>query len=523
MALKIRRGSDTVRQTITPSEGELLYTTDTKKIFVGDGSTLGGSQVSGVNVGTAGTIPFYSSSSELSSGTNLIWDNVGNQLTVDKGSIVINNENTRRELLTIDSHYNSPLASSLMFRKSKGSAASPTAIVNSEILGNILFSGYTGTSNGYLISAGIKGIVDSSPIQTGTPFTINFVSKTGTGPYFVTYSFVTQGTAPVVSRSYTISGNENTLYNGARTVQESTTSSMVVSYTTDPGVYGAGNTTASLDAIITGTLILETTSPNGNLLKPFKVSSTGAVAIGAFGPDFLGITYDSSLSGQLSINSTKTFAAQTTGGAQLALRTFADTTYSQSINIVRSRGTTIVAAGLVSGDQISAIRWIGTSGVTAAAATAAQLSVTVDNTVSTGKVPGAITLSTANATSGTLTDAIKIDSVQQATFYGNVKHNALQIISPNYITVSSSTIYNLSATLTTNVLIVTANTYTATLNMPANPVDGQVCSIAVSGFSINLQTGTGTVLPSFAGSAKQPGTVFRYVYRTSNTTWYQIG
>ena len=45
MALQIRRGTDAERGGITPLAGELIFTTDTKKLFVGDGSTVGGVQV----------------------------------------------------------------------------------------------------------------------------------------------------------------------------------------------------------------------------------------------------------------------------------------------------------------------------------------------------------------------------------------------------------------------------------------------------------------------------------------------
>jgi len=45
MAFRIRRGTDTERLSITPAEGELLYTTDTGNIYVGDGSTTGGTLV----------------------------------------------------------------------------------------------------------------------------------------------------------------------------------------------------------------------------------------------------------------------------------------------------------------------------------------------------------------------------------------------------------------------------------------------------------------------------------------------
>lgn len=46
MALQLRRGLDTDRIRIKFAPGELVYTTDTKKLYVGDGTTLGGSEVS---------------------------------------------------------------------------------------------------------------------------------------------------------------------------------------------------------------------------------------------------------------------------------------------------------------------------------------------------------------------------------------------------------------------------------------------------------------------------------------------
>ena len=42
MALQVRRGTNAERLTITPAEGELIYVTDTKQLYVGDGSTQGG-------------------------------------------------------------------------------------------------------------------------------------------------------------------------------------------------------------------------------------------------------------------------------------------------------------------------------------------------------------------------------------------------------------------------------------------------------------------------------------------------
>jgi hypothetical protein len=42
MAFRLRRGTEAELNNITPAEGELIYTTDTKKLYVGDGVTVGG-------------------------------------------------------------------------------------------------------------------------------------------------------------------------------------------------------------------------------------------------------------------------------------------------------------------------------------------------------------------------------------------------------------------------------------------------------------------------------------------------
>ena len=45
MTLRVRRGTNAERLTVTPQEGEPVYTTDTKKFFIGDGTTVGGIEV----------------------------------------------------------------------------------------------------------------------------------------------------------------------------------------------------------------------------------------------------------------------------------------------------------------------------------------------------------------------------------------------------------------------------------------------------------------------------------------------
>jgi hypothetical protein len=55
MALQIRRGLEADRTTFIPAQGELLYSTDDKKLYIGDGSTPGGNAVGGGDLVTETT------------------------------------------------------------------------------------------------------------------------------------------------------------------------------------------------------------------------------------------------------------------------------------------------------------------------------------------------------------------------------------------------------------------------------------------------------------------------------------
>jgi len=54
MALQLRRGTNGQRLTITPAQGELVYAIDTKLVYVGDGTTAGGTLVGGTGGGSNG-------------------------------------------------------------------------------------------------------------------------------------------------------------------------------------------------------------------------------------------------------------------------------------------------------------------------------------------------------------------------------------------------------------------------------------------------------------------------------------
>jgi len=64
-----------------------------------------------------------------------------------------------------------------------------------------------------------------------------FISKTGSGPYLVTFGFTAASVAPSVGAPYKIAGCTNTNYNGVYNATASSTSTITLSYNNDPGSY----------------------------------------------------------------------------------------------------------------------------------------------------------------------------------------------------------------------------------------------------------------------------------------------
>ena len=101
--------------------------------------------------------------------------------------------------------------------------------------------------NGQTVSNVVLNTASSTAATLAlNPITISsFTSTTGTGPYLVTFAIPSQTTAPETGIQYTVAGNSNSLYNMSVTCTNSTTTSITLSYTMDPGSYGTGTTTVT--------------------------------------------------------------------------------------------------------------------------------------------------------------------------------------------------------------------------------------------------------------------------------------
>lgn len=101
---------------------------------------------------------------------------------------------------------------------------------------------------------------------------------------------------------------------------------------------------------------------------------------------------------------------------------------------------------------------------------------------------------------------------------GTTVTNGLEIVAPNWVSFSSNITANLSTTTSYNSYYANNAGLTLTLNMPANPIEGQITRIATSGDTMTLVAGTGNLNVSFAGSAAV-GTVYKYVYFAESLRW----
>jgi len=102
-------------------------------------------------------------------------------------------------------------------------------------------------------------LVATSSAPTGiTPNAVSLTvssynAKSGTGPYLVTFNIPTTaslGTSGGVGFYFAITGNGNALYNGVYVCTASTTTTIQLSYTSDPGTYGSGTTIMNISSLV---------------------------------------------------------------------------------------------------------------------------------------------------------------------------------------------------------------------------------------------------------------------------------
>ena len=373
MALRLRRGTDAERLLITPVEGELIYTTDTKLLYAGDGTTAGGTLVTGAGGGAA-TLDALTDTDlsgtengdvlAFNSGTNK-WEpalvpGVGTFELNDISDVYINTSTLRTgDFLKLDgagNFTNQPLTE--YFAENMNWAINvigvdSTVLVDSDnsVLRGTLVGDVTGDVTG-----------DTAGTHTGSvvgDLTGNAAgSHTGTFDGEVTGSvFSDDSTILVDGVNSEIVGNVN---NNTITTKDLTTGPLTVSGT---GQFG---NRAGIEIISDGN------ADDGFSLFDITASKDGDVG--------------------------------------------------SAINISRSRGTPESKTGLNNEDEIAGINYFGYDSNNTQAV-AAVIQVSVDGTPTAGYVPGSILFATASDSSNP-SAALNIGADKVSSFFGPAKLHA---------------------------------------------------------------------------------------------------
>jgi hypothetical protein len=118
---------------------------------------------------------------------------------------------------------------------------------------------------------------DPGAFTLGSGITVSsFVSKTGTGPWIVTLTIPTQGSAPTAGTWFQVTGNTNTLYNGFYKVNTtgSNTTTIALIYNNNPGSWSSSTTTTIKLSVTNGT------SSQLGIGKPFSTSTAVTLRAG---------------------------------------------------------------------------------------------------------------------------------------------------------------------------------------------------------------------------------------------------
>jgi hypothetical protein len=314
MSLRIRRGTDAQRQQITPDEGELIYTTNTKKLFIGDGIVSGG-----INIGSA------------LAGTGLVFD-IGTQ-TLQVTSV--------------------PGGTGI---------SSVSADLNPALGGNLNLSNHNITGTGTI---GIVGTMYATQ-GLGGDLALNTHSINGTGNISITGNLSVTGLgADLNLNTKNITGTGNITTSGTLSVTGLGADLSLNGH----NITGTGNITTSGTLSVTGlgadlNLNTKNITGTGNITTSGTLSVTGSITGGR-------VTGTSVVVGNLTVNSN---SINVTSGSLYVYNndqqivTFrginvdGNGNNTPQINLFSSRGTTGVPTSSQSGDFVMSLNFGGYNG-----------------------------------------------------------------------------------------------------------------------------------------------------------------
>lgn len=494
MALQLRRGLDgAARTAITPGIGELIYTTDSKKVYVGDGQTAGGnpvSLVSSVNTQTGAVVLTADNIAEASgSPTNLYFTTERAQDAVAAAFVAGNAYNTNITFTYDDANnritasvpssnsiINSGTTNSLAYWAANGTTVSPSASLQWNETANLLQN--------------INGTVQVTANNFGRAVVIfdTYANNAGNNILSMQKARGTNITPAVVTASDQIFGLS---FEGHDGTGFAVSSSIVAGVASTPST-----------GIVPGVMTFYTASTAGTLLRRLTIDQTGGLFVGPQGN-----TDTSAATGSVTIRQNVSSSASTAiSGAN-----YYSDAYGAKLNLLKSRGAFAVASrvNVLAGDELGVIQYGGWTQGTAGGnfTISSKINVVAEGSVSTNILPSSMYLYTSNS-AGTLTQAMKIGSDQSTTTSGQL------IRSINSTVAAAGNAVQASATaLTKNINILTTVT--------GGSATGVQLPVGIAGMVIYVYNSTSTtanVYPVAGGSAQINALGVNTAYTLAGTT-----
>jgi len=478
MALRLRRGSDAQRLTITPADGELVYETTNKRLFVGDGVTVGGNGVSApvtsvnTKVGavalTSDDIPegnnkfYYTDNKALDavgtmfengthSNISFVYDETLNTISATSAGAYTNNDavDAVGSALVASNGTNTGITFSYTAETNTITAtvaASGSGTVGAGTAGQFPYYASTGSA-----VAAIGANLTWTPtgnILTHTDGVFNTISEVGDKAVMRFDSY--HGNA--IPTSIALRRARNTAASPSAVQTGDVLNSIVFSAHDGTGFLRSGAIVSSITgAVATGkvpnSLLFETTNTDGISDYRLRISDEGIVTIGPVAVDDTG-------TGQLIVR--QAISSSTTPIVNLRT-TFADQ-FGPVIGFYKQRGNQAAPATANQNDVTSDLKSYAFDGTTFRLSTIIR--TIVDSPITSGRAPGAIQFGFTNL-AGTLVFPTKISGATgisvlshtgQITATGTITGGRFEATGTGAASVTSTTTLDLSSPIAVKVI-----------------------------------------------------------------------
>ncbi len=413
MSLRIRRGTDAQRQTLTFDQGEVVYTTDTKKVYIGDGITAGGVNVLANSAGEGVTFnpttqAFDFSTNNLNLTTSAVSEGANKYFTTQRA------QDAAASLFTnVGSPATTGTVAGTVATGTVTLLATPSPLLEQGEKFSVIGTGGGGLTAGgtfYVISnIGTSVVLANSlanAMSSTAITTLSTASLTGT-----TYSSgginvgITFTYDPV---THTVTANSS----GVTSVVSDTSPSLGGNLTLNSrNITGTGN----ID--IVGS-VKATTGLGGNLpLNSFSINGTGGINITGtvtattLSTSTLTLGTSSTVNGNgINFNIGNSIFFNSSPAADTPFLTYftaSANTLSSIVSLAKSRGTVFSPASVISGDSLGSASYAGFTG--SAFTAGGSIDVVVNGSVSTGVLPTQMKFNV-NNTAGTSVNPVTVNA-----------------------------------------------------------------------------------------------------------------